>query len=390
MRKQKVNCAKGTREAGLGHAILSASGAHRWMNCTPSARLELEFDDNSGAAAVEGTAAHALSEHKLRKALKMHSKKPVSPYDSDEMDTYTDGYVEFVLEIVEQAKQSCNDPLVLIEQRLNFSKYVPDGFGTGDCVIIADGALHIIDFKYGQGVLVSSEDNPQMKLYALGALELFDGIYDIDTVSMTIYQPRRENISTWAVSKESLYQWADEILKPKAELAFVGDGNYHPGEWCQFCRAAVKCRARAEAKMKLASFEFALPPLLSDEEIAEILSSIGDLTSWANEIMAYATDAAVNHGKRWPGFKVVEGRSNRKYTNEDAVAEAAEKAGYRDIYKQSLITLTKMEKLMGKSKFNEILGGLVMKPPGKPTLVPISDKRPEINTSSAKNDFMEV
>ena len=372
------------------HAILSASGAHRWMNCTPSARLELEFDDNSGEAAAEGTAAHALSEHKLRKALKMRSKKPVSPYDSDEMDNYTDGYVEFVLEVIAQAKQACSDPLILIEQRLDFSKYVPDGFGTGDCVIIADGTLHIIDFKYGQGVLVSAEDNPQMKLYALGALDLFDGIYDIEMVSMTIYQPRRENVSTSIVSKESLYQWAEEVLKPKAELAFAGDGNYCPGEWCQFCRAAVKCRARAEAKMKLATFEFALPPLLSDEEIADILSSIGDLTSWANEIIAYATDAAVNHGKKWPGFKVVEGRSNRKYKDEEAVAEAAKNAGYRDIYKQSLITITEMEKLMGKTKFNEVLGGLIMKPPGKPTLVPVSDKRPEMNTSSAKNDFMEV
>ena len=371
------------------HAILSASGAHRWLNCTPSARLELEFDDNSGEAAAEGTAAHALSEHKLRKALKMRSKKPVSPYDSDEMDNYTDGYVEYVLEVIEQAKQTCSDPLILIEQRLDFSKYVPDGFGTGDCVIIADGTLHIIDFKYGQGVLVSAEDNPQMKLYALGALDLFDGIYDIEMVSMTIYQPRRENISTSTVSKESLYRWAEEVLKPKAELAFAGDGNYCPGEWCQFCRAAVKCRARAEAKMKLATFEFALPPLLSDEEIAEILSSIGDLTRWTNEIIAYATDAAVNHGKKWPGFKVVEGRSNRKYKDEEAVAEAAKNAGYRDIYKQSLITITEMEKLMGKTKFNEVLGGLIMKPPGKPTLVPVSDKRPEMNTSSAKNDFME-
>ncbi|MCR2043722.1 DUF2800 domain-containing protein [Sporanaerobium hydrogeniformans] len=372
------------------HAILSASGAHRWMNCTPSARLELEFDDNSGEAAAEGTAAHALSEHKLRKALKMRSKKPVSPYDSDEMDNYTDGYVEYVLEVIEQAKQTCSDPLILIEQRLDFSKYVPDGFGTGDCVIIADGTLHIIDFKYGQGVLVSAEDNPQMKLYALGALGLFDGIYDIEMVLMTIYQPRRENISTSTVSKESLYRWAEEVLKPKAELAFAGDGNYCPGEWCQFCRAAVKCRARAEAKMKLATFEFALPPLLSDEEIAEILSSIGDLTRWTNEIIAYATDAAVNHGKKWPGFKVVEGRSNRKYKDEEAVAEAAKNAGYRDIYKQSLITITEMEKLMGKTKFNEVIGGLIMKPPGKPTLVPVSDKRPEMNTSSAKNDFMEV
>ena len=305
------------------HAILSASGAHRWMNCTPSARLELEFDDSSGEAAAEGTAAHALSEHKLRKALKMESKRPVSLYDSEEMENYTDGYVDFVLEVIEQVVQVCSDPLILIEQRLDFSKYVPDGFGTGDCIIIADKVLNIIDFKYGQGVLVSAEDNPQMKLYALGALDLFDGIYDIEMVSMTIYQPRRENVSTSTVSKEILYQWAEEVLKPKAELAFAGDGIYCPGEWCQFCRAAVKCRARAEAKMKLARFEFALPPLLTDEEITDILSSISDLTSWANEIIAYATDAAVNHGKQWPGFKVVEGRSNRKYKDEEAVAEAA-------------------------------------------------------------------
>jgi len=372
------------------HAILSASGAHRWMNCTPSARLELEFDESESEAAAEGTAAHALAEHKLRRALKMRSKKPISKYDCDEMDTHTNAYVDFVLETIAQIKLTCNDPLVLIEQRLDFSRYVPDGFGTGDCVIIGDGALHVIDFKYGQGVLVNAKDNPQMKLYALGALELFDGIYDISTVAMTIFQPRRENVSTYTVFKESLYQWAEETLIPTAELAFKGEGEYAPGEHCQFCRAAVKCRARAEAKLKLAAFEFALPPLLSDEEIGEVLNLIGDLTNWANEIIAYATDAAVNHGKEWPGFKVVEGRSVRKYTDEKAVAEAAKAAGYRDIYRESLITITEMEKLMGKSRFNEILGGLVIKPPGKPTLVPVTDKRPAMSTSNAKNEFLEV
>lgn len=372
------------------HAILSASGAHRWMACTPSARLELEFDDNSGAAAEEGTAAHALAEHKLRKALKIRSKKPVSKYDCDEMDGYTDDYVTFVLEQVARAREDCSDPIVLIEQRLDFSKYVKDGFGTGDCVIIADGTLHVIDFKYGQGVLVDAVDNPQMELYALGALELFDGIYDIDVVFMTIFQPRRENVSTHTVLKELLYQWAEEILMPTATLAYEGGGEYIPGEHCQFCRAAVKCRARAEAKMKMAAYEFSLPPLLSDEEIAEVLATIGDLTNWANEVMVYATDAAVNHGKDWPGFKVVEGRSNRKYSDETAVAEVVKAAGYRDIYRQNLITITEMEKLMGKPKFNEVLGGLIIKPPGKPTLVPITDKRPVMNISTAKNDFTEV
>ena len=370
------------------HALLSASGAHRWMNCPPSARLEREFEDNSGEAAAEGTAAHALAEHKLRKALKRRSKKPISKYDSDEMDVHTDGYVEFIQELIAQAKQECADPVVLIEQRLDFSKYVPDGFGTGDCVIISDRTLHIVDFKYGQGILVSAEGNPQMMLYALGALEMFDAIYDITTVSMTIYQPRRENISTFTMDKESLYQWAEEVLKPVASQAFEGSGECVPGEWCRFCRAAVKCRARAEDNLNLARFEFALPPLLSDGDIEEILAKLDDLISWANDIKAYALEAAVRHGKEWQGFKLVEGRSNRKYANEEAVAEAAKGAGYRDIYRQSLITLTEMERLMGKDNFQAILGGLIEKPPGKPTLVPLSDKRQSISTSAIQ-EFKE-
>jgi len=370
------------------HALLSASGAHRWMNCPPSARLEREFEDNSGEAAAEGTAAHALAEHKLRKALKRRSKKPISKYDSDEMDVHTDGYVEFIQELIAQAKQECADPVVLIEQRLDFSRYVPDGFGTGDCVVISDRTLHIVDFKYGQGILVSAEDNPQMMLYALGALEMFDAIHDITTVSMTIYQPRRENVSTFTVDKESLYQWADEVLKPIASQAFEGSGECVPGEWCRFCRAAVKCRARAEDNLNLARFEFALPPLLSDGDIEEILAKLDDLISWANDIKAYALEAAVRHGKEWQGFKLVEGRSNRKYANEEAVAEAAKGAGYRDIYRQSLITLTEMERLMGKDNFQAILGGLIEKPPGKPTLVPLSDKRQAISTA-AINEFEE-
>lgn len=370
------------------HAILSASGAHRWMHCTPSARLELDFDDNSGPAAAEGTTAHELCEHKLKAALGLETKLPVSQYDSSEMEGYAEGYVEYVLEVMEKAKHTCSDPLVLIEQKLDFSRHVPDGFGTGDCVIIADGTLHIIDFKYGQGVLVEAEENPQMQLYALGALEAFDGIYDIDTVSMTIYQPRRENVSTYTVFKESLYQWADEVLKPAALMAFEGKGDYIPGEHCQFCRAAVKCRARAEARMKLARFEFALPPLLSDDEVEEILLKLDDLTSWANSIKDYALKSALD-GKHWRGLKVVEGRSVRKYTDEEAVAKAALSAGYKDIYRKNLITLTEMEKLMSKPRFNEILGGLIEKPPGKPTLVRVTDKRPAMNISTAENDFME-
>jgi len=372
------------------HAILSASGSHRWLNCTQSARLELEFENTTSEAAREGTAAHALCEHKLKKFLKKRSKRPVSDYNSDEMEECTDAYAEFVMEQYEEAKKSCKDPVILIEQKLDFSCYVPEGFGTGDCIIISDDKLHIIDFKYGQGILVEAEHNPQMMLYALGALEIYDALYDIKEVSMTIFQPRRENVSTWTIPIEDLKAWAEKELKPKAQMAYAGDGEYLPGEWCTFCKAAVKCRARAEEKMRLARMEFKMPPLLTDAEIEEVLTVLPDLTKWANEITAYATEAAIHHGKEWNGFKVVEGRSNRKYRDELLVAEAAKEYGYTDIYRQSLIPMTEMQKLMGKSAFEEILGDLIYKPPGKPTLVPNTDKRPAMNVTNAENEFNEI
>lgn len=372
------------------HSILPPSGSHRWLNCTPSARLELEFGDTESEAAREGTAAHALCEHKLKRALKRRSRRPVSDYDSDEMEECTDAYVDFVMEQYEAARQTCRDPVVLIEQHLDFSCYVPDGFGTGDCVIISDDRLHIVDFKYGKGILVEAEDNPQMKLYALGALEIYDALYDIREVSMTIFQPRRENVSTWTIPVEELRDWAERELKPKAQMAYNGEGEYSPGEWCTFCRAAVRCRARAEEKLRLAQEEFRMPPLLTDAEIEEILHLLPDLTRWANEVTAYATDAAANHGKEWNGFKVVEGRSSRKYRDEEAVAQAAMNAGYEDIFRRQLITLTEMQKLMGKKNFEEILGGLIYKPPGKPTLVPDTDKRPAMNVTNAINEFNEI
>jgi hypothetical protein len=372
------------------HAVLSASSSHRWLNCLPSARLELEFENISGEAAKEGTAAHDLCEHKLKKALHMRSKRPVSSYNTDEMEECTDAYVDFIMEQVEIARESCRDPIVLIEQHLDFSCYVPEGFGTGDCVIISDDRLHIVDFKYGMGVLVDAEDNPQMKLYALGALGIYDSLYDISEVSMTIFQPRRENVSTWTIPVEELTAWADEELKPKAKKAFNGEGEYLPGPWCTFCRASVRCRARAEEKLKLTQLEFKKPPLLTDSEIEEVLTILPDLTKWANEITAYATDAAVSHGKEWQGFKIVAGRSVRKYKDETAIAEKAEENGFRDIYRKSLIPLTEMQKLMGKDKFEVLLGDLIYKPPGKPTLVPTSDKRPAMNVADAKNEFNEI
>ena len=368
------------------HALLSPSAAHRWINCPPSACLEREFPSSSSEAAAEGTAAHALCEHKLRKFLKLRSKRPHSDFEDDDMDRCSDAYVSFVQEQMEEIPS----PIVLIEQRLELTRYVPKAFGTADCIIVGGDMLRVIDFKYGMGVLVSAEHNPQMMLYALGALDLLDGIYDIRTISMSIFQPRRENVCTWSLTKEDLLRWARDDLVEKARLAYAGEGIFCAGEWCTFCRAAVRCRARAEEKLRLAREEFSLPPLITDEEIEEVLGEIPDLIKWANAILVYATDAAVNHGKAWKGFKVVEGRSVRKYKDEDAVAREAKAAGYTDIFDKKLIPLTQMEKLMGKEMFAKTLGGLIEKPLGKPALVPLSDKRPAIHTDNVRSEFKAI
>lgn len=373
------------------HALLSASSSKRWLNCTPSARLEEQFTkDTRSVYAEEGTAAHALAEHKLKRLLKRRSRRPVSDYDCDEMEECTDEYVAYAMEQIELAKQSCKDPVVLIEQHLDYSAYVPEGFGTGDLVIVADGSLTVIDLKYGKGVAVEAEWNPQMMLYGLGALELFDAIYDIDTVRMTIYQPRLESVSTWELSVGDLMEWVEKELKPKAQLAIHGEGEFRCGSWCRFCKAKNTCRARTEEYLRLAQMEFKVPALLSDEEIAEVLKVADDLAKWAADVYAFATDEAITHGKQWVGFKLVEGRSNRKYTDEEEVAEAAKAAGYTDIYKSTLVGITEMEKLMGKKKFAEVLGKLVYKPQGKITLVTESDKREAVMTATAEADFKEA
>lgn len=370
------------------HALLSASSSHRWLNCPPSARLCEQYEDKGSGYAAEGTDAHSLCEYTLKTALSIGAKDPTPDlsYYNEEMAECANGYAAYILELVESARQTCSDPVVLIEQRLDFSRYVEGGFGTGDCVVIADGTLHIVDYKHGQGVLVEAEGNPQMMLYALGALEIFDGIYDIDTVSMTIYQPRRENISTYTAFKESLYQWAEEILKPTAELAYAGDGEFLCGDWCQFCKAKHECRARAERNMELAKYDFELPPLLEDDEIESILTRIDELVSWASDIKDYALQAAVS-GKQWNGWKLVEGRSNRRYTDELTVANAVSKSGY-DPYERKVLGITAMTTMLGKKRFEDLLGGYIEKPQGKPTLVPESDKRPPIHT--AGQDFSEI
>ena len=369
------------------HAILSASSSHRWLNCPPSARLCETYEDKGSDYAAEGTDAQSLCEYKLRLALGMEATDPTEhlTWYNEEMLDCANGYASYILELVKAAKETCADPVVLIEQRVDFSRWVEQGFGTSDAIIISDGTLHVVDYKHGLGVLVEADNNPQMMCYALGALELFDVIYDIDTVAMTVYQPRRQNVSTFEMPKDDLYRWADEVLKPTAELAFAGDGNFLCGEWCGFCKAKHECRSRAEANLMLAQYDFKLPPLLEDTEIEVILSRADQLVSWVNDIKEYALQQAIS-GKEWTGFKLVEGRSNRRYTDEAAVTQTVTDAGF-DPYERKLLGITAMQKLLGKSRFDELLSAYIEKPQGKPTLVPESDKRPVMN--NAKTDFME-
>lgn len=373
------------------HALFSASDAHRWLSCPPSARAEAGLPDSSSEAAKQGTVAHALAEWKVRcldhRLVESAGDKPFSEWIDEEMERYTDEYATFVLEQAAAAKMADPSFTLRVEQRLDFSHIVPGGFGTGDCVIIAEPTLQIIDLKYGQGVLVEAENNPQLMLYALGALHTFGDLYDIERVAVTIYQPRRANVDTWEISVADLQHWAETEVIPKAELASAGEGEFCPGSWCQFCRIAPTCRARAEANLTLAKLEFAPPAELSDAEITHVLARIPDLKSWASGVEAYALSKAVNQGVVFEGFKLVAGRSVRKYISETDVAVAAQAAGYRDIWDRKLITLTAMEKLMGKPAFNEILGDLVTKPAGKPTLVPASDKRPALDLVTTATDF---
>lgn len=369
------------------HALLSASASHRWLNCPPSVRLSEGIPDRGSEYAQEGTDAHSLCEYRLKKLLGMDAVDPTEHLDwyNGEMEECAENYASYVLELLEKAKETCADPVVLVEQRVDFSRFVENGFGTADCIIISDGAMNIVDYKHGKGVEVSAEGNPQMMLYALGALEIFDGIYDIDEVQMTIFQPRIGNISVSGMSKDALLEWANGELTEKAALAYEGGGEFACGDWCRFCKAKAVCRKRAEENLKMAQYDFAPADTLDETEIAAILDRADELAAWVTDVKDYALSQALQ-GVRYPGYKVVEGRSARKYTNEDAVAQVVSGAGY-DPYTHKVLGLTEMQKLLGKQKFNVLLAAFIVKPQGKPVLVPDTDKRPIMNT--AKDDFKE-
>lgn len=372
------------------HARFSPSAAKRLINCPPSLVLAEQFEEEESQYAAEGTAGHALAEHLIKKHLKIRSKRPVSDYYSDELLEAVDEYVSFVIGEIEDARRECRTPTICVEQRVDASEYVDECFGTADAVIVTDKAAHVIDLKLGKGVPVYAEENPQLMIYGLGVLHMAELLYDVETVRLTVFQPRLNNSSTWDIAPSELKKWGEEVLKPRGAMALMGAGEFSAGAWCRFCRARNQCRARAEEFLKLAQMEFRPPALLSDEEISEVLKKADELAKWAADVYAFAQDQAIIHGKVWPGYKLVEGRANRKYTSDAEVAEAAKAAGYTDIYKHTLIGIGEMEKLMGKEDFARILGHLVYKPQGKITLAPDTDKREAINKTTADAEFTEV
>lgn len=381
----------------MAHALLSASGASRWMACTPSARLEQNFENKTSQYAEEGTLAHELGELKLMKELEGLSTRSFNSkvkkiqenelYTAD-MPDYVDMYVETCLERVSEAKAKTPDALFKIEQRLDFSEWVPEGFGTGDFVIIADGTMEVCDLKYGKGVPVSADNNKQMMLYALGAISEFSFLYDIEKVRMTIIQPRLDNISTFEVTVEDLVKWAEEYVRPRAELAIKGEGEFCAGDHCRFCRAKSVCKARADKNMELAKYDFQKPNTLDNNDIAYILSKVDELVNWAGDVKEYALEQALQ-GEEFDGYKVVEGRSNRKWSSEDDVAKVLIGQGFQEniIYTKKLDGISKIESSIGKKEVQRLLGDYIVKPVGKPTLVPITDKRDPYNP--AKADFLE-
>jgi hypothetical protein len=384
------------------HALLSASGASRWLNCTPSARLEEEYAEKKVSVyAAEGTLAHELSELYLRHDFGMITPElfesefealSVNELFDEEMLNTVPIYVDYCKDQYKEAVTN-NGALseIIIEQKLDLTAYIPDSFGTADCIILSDDTLEVIDLKYGKGVQVYAEWNKQLMLYGLGALRQYDMFYDIQNVRLSIVQPRINNISSWVISVKELNEWAENELKPKAKLAFEGKGELNAGEWCRFCAVKNRCRKLYEQQMEIAKYEFAGPELLSDEEIVDIIKRAKSFSEWANAITEYASEKAITENKVWPGLKLVEGLSRRKWADADTTAEKLlermPELTKDDIYDMSVKSITAIEKIVGKKQFAEKLSDLTVKPQGKLTLVPEDDKRPAIGLGQAIEDF---
>lgn len=385
------------------HAKLSASGSEKWMTCTPSAHIEDQFPDEGSEFASEGTFAHAVFEQELLNYL----GRAVDPlpiglmrFDSTELREYVDQSVDYAIERIEDARKRCKDPVILVEQRLDFSPWVPEGFGTGDLVIITDDLVEVLDLKYGKGIFVNAKENSQMRLYGLGAHNELAHLYDIKRVRMTVLQPRLSNFGSDEMPIQELLDWAVDEVVPRAKLAWDGQGEFVAGDHCTscFCKARYTCPARAQQALAVAQAEFgaiedAQPPLpesLSMDRIAQLLPKADMVIDWFNDLKAYALKQATEQHVVVPGFKLVEGRSNRKYKDQDEVAQRLLSLGIPEsvMYERSLLGITAMEKAIGKKKFTEALDDLIVKPEGKPTLVPEGDKRPALNSvAKAVADF---
>lgn len=378
------------------HALLSASGAHRWLECPPSARLEESFEDRPSDSAKEGTLAHAIAEAKVRNMLidplpKRSFNKILKDFTNNsmyqkEMDALTDEYAEYIREIMLSYTQK---PYIAVEVKLNLSTYIPEGLGTADCIIISGNDLHIIDLKYGKNVPVSAEDNPQLKLYALGAVGEYELFYDIQSIHMYIFQPRNKNGGgTFTTNVQELKAWGESI-RPTVKMAYMGLGEQKAGPWCGFCKAKPICQKHAEKCRELAKLDFKKPELLSREEIGQILQTAKDVASWAKALEEYALSEVLK-GNDVPGWKAVEGRKTRVWTDMDMVFKKLTSSGVSEeiLWTKSPLTLAQVEKEIGKKEFNALVGDMVTTSTGKPTLVPDSDKRESIKIKAA-DEFKE-
>lgn len=392
------------RHSERSHALLSASGAGRWLNCTPSARLEDEYGERRDSVyAREGTLAHELSELYIKRdTLHTVSEQEFSrvldrimadEQFSEEMLETVPAYTDYCAAQLAEAKTANPFAVMEIEQKLDLTDFIPESFGTADCVIINDNSMEVIDLKYGKGVPVYAEWNKQLMLYGLGALQKYDTMYDISEVQLTIVQPRINNISSWRISVEELRQWGEKELMPKARLAFAGKGELNAGDWCRFCAVRNQCRKLYEQQLEIAKYEFAKPALLNDNEIADVILRASNFIEWVNSITEYAQAKAVSENKQWPGLKLVEGISRRKWIDEEKASNTiiarCPELSENEIFAMKLKPITSIEKSVGKKRFAELLSDIVVKPQGKPTLVPLDDKRPAMGYGQAQMDFKE-
>jgi len=397
--KMKKDEIKEVAHSQRAHALLSASGASRWIACTPSPRLEEGFENKSSSFAEEGTLAHEFAEIMLKREIdilsdlayyKIAEPLMLNEYFSREMLDHVQKHVDYVIQQFTEAKRLTPDAVLLIEQKVDITHLIEEGFGTCDVIIIADGTLEVIDLKYGMGLRVSAENNSQLKLYGSGALEAYDMLYDIHTVRLTVTQPRLDAISSWEISAEDLRQWGEEVVKPKALEAYAGKGEQVTGDHCQFCKASARCKAQADLAAETAKADFTIPKLLTDAELVEIYKNIPNVSKWFKTIEQYMYDEAMA-GKAWPEHKLVDGQNRRGWTDEEKVAAILydNNFAYVEFLGTKLKGIGDIEKLVGKKEFPTLLGEVVAFKKTAPSLVHESDKRPALGNDEAKSDFAE-